>query len=111
MILFLNRRLGKTMANAGEKAGVNGEASAGLLTQLASSIPIWSVLNGMNKRGKLLTVAFAVSGSFVFGDVLAFTGGANPEMIFPVIVAKLSGGIFAVMLTLFLLKRKVLKID
>ncbi|MCP1109657.1 ethanolamine utilization protein EutH [Ohessyouella blattaphilus] len=65
----------------------------------------------MNNRGKLINIAFAVSGSFVLGDVLAFTGGANPEMVFPVIVAKLSGGILAIALTLFLLKRGKIKVD
>ncbi|MCL2665625.1 MAG: ethanolamine utilization protein EutH, partial [Defluviitaleaceae bacterium] len=92
MILFLNRRLGKLMDKFGSKAGVGKEASTGLLTQLASSIPVWSVVSDMDKRGKLLNVVFAVSGSFVLGDVLAFTGGVNPEMVFPVIAAKLTGG-------------------
>jgi ethanolamine transporter len=109
MILFLNRRLGKLMNQFGKKTGVNGEASTGLLTQLASSIPVWSVMENMDTRGKLLNVVFAVSGSFVLGDVLAFTGGVNPEMVFPVIVAKLSGGVLAVLLAVLLLKKKVLK--
>jgi len=109
MILFLNRRLRKVMARFGTKVGMNGESSTGLLTQLASSIPIWSVLENMDDRGKLLNIAFAVSGSFVFGDVLAFTGGASAEMVFPVIVAKLSGGILAVLLAVLLMRRKVLK--
>jgi ethanolamine transporter len=65
----------------------------------------------MNNRGKLLNVAFAVSGSFVFGDVLAFAGGVNPEMIFPVIVAKLSGGILAILLAILLLKKKILNFE
>jgi ethanolamine transporter len=111
MILFLNRRLGRLMAKFGEKTGINAESSAGLLTQLANSIPVWSVIDGMNNRGKLLNVAFAVSGSFVFGDVLAFAGGVSPEMIFPVIVAKLSGGILAVLLAILLLKKKMIKFD
>jgi len=109
MILFLNRRLGKVMEKFGKKTGINGEASTGLLTQLASSIPVWSVIDDMDERGKLLNVVFAVSGSFVLGDVLAFTGGANPEMVFPVILAKLSGGILAVLLAIFLMKKNLLK--
>lgn len=111
MILFLNRHLGGVIAKFGKRAGINTEASTGLLTQLASSIPIWSVMTDMNNRGKLVNIAFAVSGSFVLGDVLAFTGGASPEMVFPVIVAKLSGGILAIALTLFLLKRGKIKAE
>ena len=109
MILFLNRRLGKLIDKFGEKFGINRNASTGLLTQLASSIPVWSVVSDMDKRGKLLNVVFAVSGSFVLGDVLAFTGGVNPEMVFPVIAAKFTGGILAILLAILLLKKKILK--
>lgn len=110
MILFLNRRLGRVMDRFGRKTGINSAASTGLLTQLASSIPVWSVLGDMNQRGKLINIAFAVSGSFVFGDALAFAGGANPEMVFPVILAKLSAGVLAVLLTLFMLNKNLVKI-
>ena len=111
MILFINRRLGKIMDKFGKKAGVNSEAGTGLLTQLANSIPVWSVIGDMDKRGKLLNVVFAVSGSFVLGDVLGFTGSVEPEMVFPVILAKFTGGICAILLAVILLKRNKLKLD
>ncbi len=109
MIHFLNRNLGKAMDKFGSKIGINREASTGLLTQLASSIPIWSVIDEMNDRGKLFNVAFAVSASFVLGDALAFTGGANPEMVFPVMVAKFIGGFTAILLTMLMLRTNRLK--
>ena len=109
MLLFFNRGLDKAMTAFGKRAGIGKEATSGLLTQLASSIPVWSVFSDMDNRGKLFNVAFAVSGSFVFGDVLAFAGGVNAEMVFPVIVAKLSGGILSILLALFLLKRKIIE--
>lgn len=109
MIHFLNRHLGKLMEKFGRKTGINSEASTGLMTQLASSIPVWSVIDGMNQRGKLFNIAFAVSGSFVLGDALAFTGGANPEMVFPMIVAKLSAGILAILLIVLLQRTGRLK--
>ncbi len=109
MLLFLNRKLDRIISKIGKRAGIGTEASTGLLTQLASSIPVWSVFESMDTRGKLLNVAFAVSGSFVLGDVLAFTGGANPEMVFPVIVAKLSGGALAILLTILLVRKGALK--
>lgn len=110
MVLFLKRKLGKVMDRFGDKVGINQEASAGLLTQLANNLPVWSQLKYMDNRGKLLNVVFTVSAAFVFGDVLAFVGGVNSEMVFPVIVAKLTGGLLAVLLTLYLLKKNVLKV-
>ena len=111
MILFLTRRLGKLMDKFGKKVDINRDASSGLLTQLANNLPIWSLMDNMDQRGKLLNVVFTVSAAFVFGDVLAFTGGVNPEMVFPVIVAKLSGGVLAILLAIFLLNKNVLKIE
>ncbi len=98
MIHFLNKRLAKVMNRFGDKTGINAESSTGLLTQLANSIPVWNEIEKMNPKGKLYNIAFAVSGSFVLGDVLAFTGGVNPEMVFPVIVAKLVAGFAAIAL-------------
>ncbi|WP_318785311.1 ethanolamine utilization protein EutH [Methanimicrococcus hacksteinii] len=111
MVLFLKRKFGKWMDKFGDKVGINREASAGLLTQLANNLPVWGQIKDMDQRGKLLNVVFTVSGAFVFGDVLAFTGGVNTEMVFPVIAAKLTGGLLALLLTFFLLKKNVLKID
>ncbi|MDL2261260.1 ethanolamine utilization protein EutH [Methanimicrococcus sp. OttesenSCG-928-J09] len=111
MVLFLKRKLAKPMDWFGRRAGINQEASAGLLTQLANNLPVWSQLSSMDKRGKLLNVVFTVSAAFVFGDVLAFAGGVNKEMVFPVIVAKLTGGVLALLLTFLLLKKNVLKFE
>lgn len=109
LILFLNRRLGKVMNKLGGKIGINTPSSTGLLAQLASSIPVFSVINDMNAKGKLINIAFAVSGSFVLADALAFTASAAPDMVFPMLVAKLSGGILAIVLMALLLKFNKLK--
>ncbi len=47
----------------------------------------------------------------VLGDHLGFTAGFNPEMIFPMIVAKLVGGITAVILAMFIAKKTLGKIE
>jgi len=47
-------------------------------------------------------VAFAVSAAFVFGDHLGFTAGFDAEMLFPMILGKLTGGIAAVAVAMLL---------
>lgn len=111
MILFLNRRLGGVMNALGRRVGISAESSTGLLTQLASSIPVLAVINSMDQRGKLFNIAFAVSGSFAFGDAMAFAAGVSPEMVFPVIGGKLVGGLLAILLTGFLLDRRLIRLD
>ena len=44
----------------------------------------------------------AVSAAFVFGDHLGFTAGFAPEMIGPMIVGKLVGGISAIAVAMWL---------
>ena len=85
--------------------GINDTAAAGLIASLANSIATFGMLKDMDKRGKVVNVAFAVSAAFVFGDHLGFTAGYDSEMLLPVIVAKLTGGIAAVLLALFLTRK------
>ena len=88
-------KLGKVM-------GMNDVAAAGLVASLANSIPMFGMMKDMDNRGKILNVAFAVSAAFVFGDHLGFTAGFNAEMIFPMIIGKLVGGISAIFVAMFI---------
>ncbi len=102
MIHFINRKFSKVFINVGNKLGINNDASTALVSQLANSIPMWSMIGKMNDRGKLFNIAFTVSGSFVFGDSLGFVGSVNPEMTLPVIAAKLCAGAAAITLAVIL---------
>lgn len=90
----------------GRLLGINEAAAAGLVASLANSIPMFGKLHEMDERGKVVNVAFAVSGAFVFGDHLGFTAGFDPTMIVPVIAAKLTGGVAAVAAALFLTRKR-----
>ena len=59
----------------------------------------------MDKRGKVINIAFAVSAAFVLGDHLGFTAGFAPEMLLSVIAGKLCGGVSAILVALLLTKR------
>lgn len=106
MLLFLSRKLSGSLTKFGNKVGINEVASAGLMLQLANHIPMWNTFNDMDKRGKLINVTFCVSASFVFGDVLAYVNAINPEMVFPVTVAKIVGGALALWIAVFALNKK-----
>ena len=73
-----------------------------MLASLANSIPMFGMMKDMDDRGKIVNVAFAVCAAFVFGDHLGFTAGFDSQMLLPVIVAKLTGGIAAVAVALAL---------
>lgn len=110
MVLWITRTFGTALEKLGGKMGMNATGSAGLVANLANNIAMFNILGDMNPKGKLLNVAFSVSAAFVFGDHLGFTAGANPEMITPMIIGKLTAGITALMLANWLSPKLLAKI-
>ena len=111
MVLWITRTFGGALEKIGAKLGMNKEGSAGLVANLANNIAMFNILGDMNDKGKLLNVAFSVSAAFVFGDHLGFCAGNNPEMIFPMIVGKLTAGITALILANALAPKLLAKIN
>ncbi len=100
LVFVITKVFKKPLMAMGKLLKMNDIAAAGLVASLANSIPMFGMMKDMDDRGKIINVAFAVSAAFVFGDHLGFTAGFNSEMIFPMIVAKLVGGVAAVLLAL-----------
>ncbi len=106
LVYALTKLLQKPLLGLGRLLGINDTAAAGLIASLANSIATFGMLQDMDDRGKVVNVAFAVSAAFVFGDHLGFTAGFAPQMLLPVIVGKLVGGITAVGAALWLTKKR-----
>lgn len=96
LVWTITKLLRKPLMKLGHAMGINDQAAAGLIASLANSIAMFDKVKDMDNRGKVINIAFAVSAAFVFGDHLGFTAGYDPEMLVPVIVGKLVGGITAV---------------
>lgn len=104
LVYFVTKVFNKPLMKMGKVLGMNDVAAAGMVATLANNIPMFQMLKDMDERGKVINVAFAVSAAFVFGDHLGFTAGVNKEMIFPMVVGKLVGGITAVALASFMMR-------
>lgn len=105
LVFVLTKLLRQPLMAVGRKLGINDAAAAGLIASLANSIATFGMVKDMNERGKVINIAFAVSGAFVFGDHLGFTAGFAPEMIGPMIAGKLAGGISAVTVAMWLTRK------
>lgn len=105
MVEVITRVFKKPLLKLGKILGMNDIAAAGMVATLANNIPMFTMMKDMDDRGKILNVAFAVSAAFVFGDHLGFTAGVAREMIFPMIVGKLTGGITAIIVAMFIADR------
>ena len=106
LVYALTKVLEKPLMKAGKLLGINDTAAAGLIASLANSIATFGMVKDMDSRGKVVNIAFAVSAAFVFGDHLGFTAGFAPEMLLPMILGKLAGGITAVAVAMLLTRKK-----
>ena len=66
---------------------------------------MFSLLAEMDDKGRMLNVAFLVSGSCLLGDHLAYAAQVDPAICGPMLVGKLIGGLSAVLLALWLAPR------
>ena len=106
LVYTITRLLRQPLLKLGRTLGVNDVAAAGLVATLANSIATFSMVKDMDRRGKVVNTAFAVSAAFVFGDHLGFTAGFAPEMLPAVILGKLAGGVAAVAVALLLTRKE-----
>lgn len=106
LVFALTKLLQKPLLKLGKLLRVNDTAAAGLIATLANSIATFGMVKDMDRRGKVVNIAFAVSAAFVFGDHLGFTAGFAPEMMLSMIIGKLVGGISAVAVALWLTKNE-----
>ena len=105
LVFVLTKLLRRPLAAVGRWLGINDAAVAGLIASLANSIATFGLVKDMDRRGKVVNIAFAVSAAFVFGDHLGFTAGFAPQMLLPMILGKLAGGFSAVAVALWLTKK------
>lgn len=105
LVALLTRVLRKPLEKGGKLLGINEAAAAGLIASLANAIAAFGLVKDMDRRGKVVNIAFAVSAAFVFGDHLGFTAGFAPEYLPAVIVGKLAGGISAVVIALLITRK------
>ena len=101
IVFAVTKIFNKPLMKMGKLLGMNEVAAAGMVATLANNIPMLQMLKDMDPRGKIINIAFAVSASFVLGDHLGFTAGVAKDMIFPMIVGKLVGGVTAIFVAMF----------
>ena len=107
LIAVINLLLKKPMEKAGSLLKINATSISGLMTSLVNSLIMFGMVKDMDKRGKVINMAFAVSAAFVFGDHLAFTAGFDAPMIGAMIAGKLAAGITAVALAIVATRKEV----
>lgn len=104
LLYFVSRKLHKYLHRLSDKYDMDTYSILGLISSLASCLPMLGVYDKMNKKGKILNAAFAVSGAFTFGGQLGYISSVAPEFVNPFIMGKLTAGMSAILLGLVLIK-------
>lgn len=106
LLELVSRLLKKPMEWLSRRLGVCDTAVLGLVTTLANSIPVFSMLEQMDKKGRILNMAFAVSAGYVFGDHLAFVLSFDRAYALPMAAGKLIAGLAALALAAGICRRR-----
>jgi len=102
MVHAIRTWLAVPLEKVGRRLGFSEEGAVGILAGAANILALFRVVRHMPPRDKVLAIAFAVCAAFTFGDHLAFSANFQPNMVFPLIVGKLAGGVIGILLALWL---------
>ena len=105
LIAIISKLLKKPLVKLGKKIGMNEHSMLGLVATLATSTPVFGFMAKMDRRGMVLNSAFATSAAWVLGGHLALTMTVDASFVPAMAVAKLVGGVTAVLVAALLYKR------
>ncbi len=111
MVYLIKKYLAKPLEVIGNRFGFSSIGSAGILAAAANILALFRLIKDMPAADKVKSIAFAVCAAFLFGDHLAFTANFQPTMILPVMIGKLSAGIIAVGLAIWLAVPEAIKLE
>ncbi|MGE4277427.1 MAG: ethanolamine utilization protein EutH [Lawsonibacter sp.] len=106
MLHLFNLLWGPSIQRFGRFLGIDQTATTGIFGGFANIMPILDSCNHMSPSGVVVSLAFAVSGSCMFGDHLGFIASVDKSMIVPMVVSKLTASFSAVALAVFICKRE-----
>ena len=102
----LRRVLSRPLMRLGQKFGMTDASLAALLVGFVSITPVLAMMKEMDLRGQTMNAAFAVCAASALAAHLGFTLSAAPQMILPLLLTKLFGGVFAAVLAVLLTKEE-----
>lgn len=82
--------LNKPLKALGKKLNVQDSACAGILIGMVSAVPVYTMMEEMDKRSRIIVSTFLIDGMAILGAHLAYTAANAPTMTGPLLVCKLS---------------------
>ena len=96
--VYLVRKIfGKPLGLLGRKIGLDEAGSAGLVAGMANSVALFGMVKDMNPKSKVIALSFVVCAGYSLGDWLAFNMNFQPNLLIPVFVGQIVGGIIGIL--------------
>ena len=95
----------KPLMWVGKAMKLDESSILGLVTTLANSVPVFSMMENMTKKGRILNMAFSVSAGYIIGDHLAFVLSFDRSYALPMVVGKFVSGALALVLASVIYRR------
>lgn len=102
LVYVIKKYLARPLEAVGGKVGISEEGMAGILAAAANILAMFRLIPMMPPKDRVLVIAFSVCAAFTFGDHLAFMANFQPNMVVPLVVGKLTAGVLAMLLAVWL---------
>ena len=96
MVTLIRRYLGKPLEKLGRLAGLEASGSVGLVACLPNGLAMFPFVKEMRPRDKVVCMAFLACGGYSLGDFLAFNVNFQPNLLVPVFVGQICGGVIGI---------------
>lgn len=110
LVYVIRKYLATPLDVVGKRIGISTEGMAGVLAASANILAMFRLIPTMPPKDRVLAIAFSVCAAFTFGDHLAFMANFQPNMVVPLVAAKLLSGVIAMLLALWLAVPKAEKL-
>lgn len=111
MVTLIRRYLSKPLESLGRLAGLESAGSVGLVACLPNGLAMFPFVKEMRPRDKVVALAFLACGGYCLGDFIAFNVNFQPNLLIPVFVGQISGGIIGILFAKLLAVPQVERIE
>ena len=105
LLTIISRVFNKYFLRLGNALKLDNMSVIGLVTILANYIPVFSMIKDMNKKGRIMNMAFCVSAAFILGDHLAFVLAFDRAFVLPMVIGKIISGVLSLVMATIVYNR------
>ena len=96
MVILIQKYLSKPLEKLGKIAGLEASGSIGLVACLPNGLALFPFIKNMRPEDKVTCLAFLTCGGYCLGDFIAFNVNFQPNLLVPVFVGQIAGGIIGI---------------